>query len=169
MLLTCHLFQIGLLFCVELLALTGAIFLFLYIKKENFGKWFQFASAAIIGLVLLTMAAGFIGAICMHHSRGNGERENEEKRIMMFHRGMGPGMGMEGMEGMRHHRGMMRMEGGCPEGMEGCKDMGECGKSGGCEKMEGCEMECCKDKKDGHCDMKPKMMKKDSIVEKKKK
>jgi hypothetical protein len=183
MLLNCPLFHCSLLFSVELLALTSAIFLFLYIKKENFNRWYTFIAAAIIGLVVLTMAASFIGAICMH-CKGE-HREREEKR-MMFHHEMG---GMD-MEEMGRHGGMMRiekectgdMEGckgmeGCEKGgMEGCKNMGECGKTGmsGCGKTENCEMECCKGKKDGHCDMKemkdgkPKMTKKDSIADKKK-
>jgi hypothetical protein len=172
MILLCPLFHVAALFCLELLALTAAVFLFLYIKKENFNKWFSFAAAAIMGLVLLTMAASFVGAICMH-CHGGKEECREEKR-MIFRHEMGRGMEM-GMEGMNPHERVIRIEGDCPEGMEGCKNMGECGKSGmeGCEMTKGCEMECCKGKKDGQCDMKEmkenKMtIKKDTVIVKKK-
>ena len=174
MILSAPLFHLSILFSVELLALTGALFLLLYIKKENFGKLYSYIAAAITGLVLLMMAASFVGAICMHCCRDH--RGGEEKR-MFIHREMGPememgrGMGMHHEMGMGHHREMMGMGEGCPEmGKDGCSGMGECSGAGmsGCEKTEGCEMECCKNKS-GHCDMKPGKMEmhKDSIVVKK--
>ncbi len=187
MILSAALFHLSILFCLELIALTGALFLFLYIKKENFEKMYSYISVGILSFVILTMLGSFVGAICMHCCRQHGE--SEEKRIFIQREmGHGMGMGMEGMgrgmwmhgmgmergmgEGMGRHHGNMRMDEGCPEGggREGCSEMGECRGEGmkGCEKTEGCEMECCKNK-EGHAEMKPgKMMtRKDSIMEKK--
>jgi len=182
------------LFTLELIALTGALFLFVYLKTRTplLSKWFSFAAAAILGLVVLIMAGTFIGAICMHahgERRGHGEREGEERR-MMFHHEFGGGMGMPG----GHYRGMMRMEGECGEGkcegmegregMGGCEEMRSCDMKGGegmkgcdmkgCEgkDMKDCDMPCCKDKKGGHCDMdgmkgKTVIIKKDTLIGKK--
>jgi hypothetical protein len=171
------------LFTLELIALTGALFLFVYLKTQTtvLNKWFSFSAAAILGLVILIMAGTFIGAICMHccgERKGHGEnegRERGEQRMMLFHHEFGGGMDMPG----RHHRGMMQMggeynegmnmEGRC-EGMEGCEGMKGCDMKG-CEgmNMKDCEKECCKDKKGGHCDMDSKTMiiKKDTLVGKK--
>jgi hypothetical protein len=182
MVLASTLLHFGALFSIQLLALTGALFLFVYIKKENMNKWFSFAAAAILGLVLLTMIASFVGAICMHcceqsrRAHEGGERREER---MIIRGGMG-----EGMEMMERHHRMMEMkgegmecgecpEGACKEGMECCKEGGKCemdGKGGKCE-MDGkggkCEMEMMM--KGGHGEMggKHMMIKKDTIKPKK--
>lgn len=189
------LFHLTALFAIELIALTGALFLFVYLKTQTqvLSKWFSFISAAILGLVVLTMLSTFIGAICMHCChRGHGG-EGEERRIMMMHREFGGEMGMPG----GHHRGMMGMESECNEGkcegMEGCEEMKGCDMKGegmkgcdmkggegmkGCDmkscegkEMKDCDMPCCKDKK-GHCEMngmggKTVIIKKDTIIGKK--
>ncbi len=170
------------LFTLELIALTGALFLFVYLKTRTtvLSKWFSFSAAAILGLVVLIMAGTFIGAICMHCAhRGHEEnegRERGEQRMMMFHHEFGGGMDME-----RHHRGMMQMEGECREGgkceeMEGCEGMKGHEEMKGCDmkgcegmNMKDCEKACCKDKKGGHCDMDSKtvIIKKDTFIGKK--
>jgi protein CpxP len=86
---------------LELLALTGALFLFLYIKKENFNIWFSFASVVIIALVLLSMACSIIGGMA-HHRRAK-HHEEEGYRHRMFRHEMGMrrmSMGWMGREGM---------------------------------------------------------------------
>jgi hypothetical protein len=185
------LFHLTALFTIELIALTGALFLYVYLKTQTqvLSKWVSFISAAILGLVGLIMLATFIGAICMHCCGHRGHGGEGEERRMIIHREFGGEMGMSG-----HHRGMMRMEGECSEGkcegMEGCEGMKECeemrscdmkggeGMKGcdmkGCEgkDMKDCDMPCCKDKKGGHCDMdgmkgKTVIIKKDTVVGKK--
>jgi hypothetical protein len=171
MILAMALFRMSALFSIQLIALTAAIFLFLYIKKQDLNKWYSFASAAIIGLVLMSMAACFIGAVCMHCCGGHRGEGNEEKRIII--RGGEDGMGM-GMRG-EHRRMMMHMGEGhggaemncCPE-MKGHGEMRGCEGMEGCEGMKGCEMECCKGK-EGHCDMDGKkvIITKDTVAVKK--
>jgi hypothetical protein len=87
----------GGLFPMELLALTGALFLFLYIKKENFNVWFSFAAVTIMALALLSMVCTVIGACCMHHHRAK-HRMEWQGGHHRFHRG--------GEEGRMEERGM---------------------------------------------------------------
>jgi hypothetical protein len=95
---------------IELLALTASIFLFLYIKKENFNIWFSFASVVIIALVLLSMVCSIVGGFMHHkhekkHGGWGGRRGMFRHEMGMGHMGMGR-MGMGGMEwrGEKMHR-----------------------------------------------------------------
>jgi hypothetical protein len=193
MILLSALFHLSALFSIQLLALTGALFLFIYIGKQDLARWYKLASVAILSLVLLTMLITFIGAICMHC-----HREHRE------HHGMG--MRMQGDDDERemnwggHHRGMMHMDmngmTGCP-GMEGMNPgacsggMEECGKRmdcckgmGMCKEMAGCEeKDCCQNsvhgmnKVEGCCDKSKCMpgeqiekriiIRKDTVIQKK--
>jgi hypothetical protein len=174
MILASALFHLSALFTLQLLALTGALFLFIYVGKQELNRWFSMTAAIILGLVLLTMVTTFVGAICMHCHH---ERHENEERSMMMHGDFGPGMG----EG--HHRRIIRIERDGPEGMdmENCPGMGQCsgsepcmggGKDMDCCKGETCTMagqkgmDCCKG---GTCTMDGKkvVIKKDTIIEKK--
>ena len=99
----------GGLFPMEVLAFTGALFLFLYIKKENFNIWFSFVAVILMALTVLSMACTVIGAVHGHkhkkHShQGHGEYSFRGGmgmgRMGMGHMGMeGAGWGRSGMEG----------------------------------------------------------------------
>jgi hypothetical protein len=165
MILTNVFFHLSALFTLQLIALIGALFLLIYIGKQELNKWFSLVAAAVIGLILLTMAATFLGAICMHE---RGERHERQERNWEREGDCGPAMGM-GMHGQE--RRIIRIEGDAHSnmGMPGCPNMGECQNMESCGNTAGCDMPCCKDK-DGHCDMDGKKMiiRKDTLVKKKK-
>ena len=106
---------------VELFVLISAIFLLVYITKQQVSKWFTYSAVSIIIVMLMMMVCTLCCAMCMRHC--------------------GPGrMGMEcRMEGGMDERCgpppmmmMHKMRGGCPHEM---REEGECENE-----MEGCEM-----------------------------
>ena len=133
MILLSALFHLTALFSIQLIALTAALFLFIYIGKQSLARWYRLASVGILALVLVTMLGTFIGAICMHC-----HRECREHRDMRMHGGDEE----REMNWGEHHRGMMHMQ---MEGMPECPGM-EGSHSGACSSMQGCGemMDCCK-------------------------
>ena len=176
MILSSVLFHLSALFTIQLIALTGALFLYIYVGKQVLSKWYSMASVAILGLVLLTMAGTFIGAICMHCHREHREH-NERGMQMMMHGGFDSD---EDMPGEGHHRRIIRIERDGMEGMnmQSCPGMGACEGMGGCEGKEECKgkagMDCCHEGK-GSCTMtggaeqkdKKIIIKRDTVIEKK--
>ncbi|HWY34615.1 MAG TPA: hypothetical protein VNX68_08210 [Nitrosopumilaceae archaeon] len=152
------------LFSVQLIALTCAVFLFVYVKKQQLNKWFTFISVAIAGVVLLTMAATFVAAICMGAC---GRERGEGKRMFMHHEMGGERMGKHG--GWDRDRDEEREEGRdrWKRDREDCDDQEECNEN---EKHG----ECCKGKeeKEENCTVfspgpgKVIIIKKDSVVQK---
>jgi hypothetical protein len=160
MILISALFHLSALFSIQLIALTGALFLFIYIGKQSLARWYKLVSVAILGLVLMTMLGTLIGAICMHchrehrehHEMGMRMHDDDEREMNWggHHRRM-MHMHMEGMPGMPGCPGMDGMNSGHCNEMECCGEMMDCGKGmGSCKEMEGCnEKGCCKDP--AHC------------------
>ena len=133
--------RLPLLLSVELLVLIAAIFLLVYITKQQVSKWFTYGTSLIIVFILFLMVCSVCCAICMRHCgppRGmNGDCKMEQE--------CGPG-------GMMHHGCMKRIiirDGKCAEDME----EGEMNEEGGGDKP------CCK--KGMHEDQ---CMKKEMIV-----
>lgn len=121
--------KLALLLSVELFVLIAAIFLLVYITKQQVSKWFTYGGAAIVITILGLMICSVCCAICCKGCGKN--RMKKECRI----------------EQKRCTR--MMMKGDCSEG----KMMGEgncCKKEAACEiKEEECEMKkeaCCKGK-----------------------
>jgi hypothetical protein len=129
------LFHLAGLFSIQLIALTFAIFLFIYIKRQELCKRHTFVATAIIGVILLMMLATFIGIVCMA-SRLHINPENERdgyNREEMRERYRGYNDGREGEENCnRYERRDCNREdaGGFNYGNEGGKDYNkneECG------------------------------------------
>jgi hypothetical protein len=129
--------KLALLASVELFVLIAAIFLLVYITKQQVSKWFTYSTVAIVITILAMMICTMCCVLCCRHcgqNRMQNECRFEEERcnkMMMFR--------------MQNH------EGGCPEEM--MMHEGNC-----CKEKEGaCEMkkECCEGKEG-------KMMKVDS-------
>jgi hypothetical protein len=78
-------FKLSMLLSVQLIALTGAIILCIYVKKQDAGKWYSYLANAIMGVVVLMMLATFIGSICMACCR---HHEEEGERRMFIHKEM---------------------------------------------------------------------------------
>jgi len=82
------LFKLSALLSIQLIALTSAIFLFIYIKKHDLTKWYTFIATAIIGFVLLIMLATFVGVIAMagrHQQNSNNRRDEFAHHPMRHH------------------------------------------------------------------------------------
>ncbi len=111
----------------ELFVLIAAIFLLVYITKQQVSKWFTYSSVSIIIVMLMIMVCTICCAMCMRHC---GPRGMERECRMEERCGPGPMM-------------MHRMHGGCPHEMMGegnCEnEMKECDM-----KEEGGDMPCCK-------------------------
>lgn len=138
----------------ETLVLIAALFLLIYINKNQLSKWYRYAGIAIVifvsGLILCSIGAGC--RMARHHKMAGCEMGGGMRMQMMMNGGMGGcceqmmpgcgmGMGMMGCgmgHGMRMHRGSW--------GGECC----EKGKRGGRCEMED-EDDCCEMKK-GKCD-----------------
>ncbi len=114
--------KLALLISVEMFVLIAAIFLLVYITKQQVSKWFTYGSFAIIITVLAMMVCTMCCVICGHCGQNRMEREchfeNERCNKMM----------------------MMKMHEGRCEEMEGEDD--------DCEMKKNCEMkkECCEGK-----------------------
>ncbi len=108
------LFKLGILVSVQLIALTCALFLCIYVKKHELSKWYSFFSTAITSVIVLMMVATFVGIICMACCKRNCHEGGEEKRMYMHQKmwrgghggcqmneencGRGEGMGCRGEE-----------------------------------------------------------------------
>ena len=132
----------------ELFVLIAAIFLLVYITKQQVSKWFTYSSVSIIIVMLMIMVCTICCAMCMRHCGPRGM----ERECRMEERCGPPPMMMNGMHG------------GCPHEMMGegnsCKDMNECEE--GEENEQGGNMPCCK--KGMH---EEKCMKKEMIISEK--
>jgi hypothetical protein len=78
-------FKLSALFSVELIALTCAFFLYVYIKRQQPAeKWHLGISIAIICLVVLVMSGTFVGVVCKATCEKNhyeDEREGYKKEM----------------------------------------------------------------------------------------
>ena len=123
-------FRLCALLSIELLVLIAAIFLLVYITKQQVSKWFTYGSVSIIIFMLMIMVCTVCCTLCMRHCGHRGM----ERECRMEERCGPPLM-------MMHH-----MQGGCPHEMmgehNGCKDMKECEE--GEENEHGGDMPCCK-------------------------
>ncbi|MGQ0829145.1 MAG: hypothetical protein ACT4ON_12215 [Bacteroidota bacterium] len=120
--------KLALLLSVELFVLIAAIFLLVYITKQQVSKWFTYGSVAIVITILGLMICSACCAICC---RGCGPNKmKKECRV----------------EAKRCTKMMMRN--GCSEGMMMRED-NCCKKEKACRMEEECEMKteaCCKGK-----------------------
>jgi hypothetical protein len=82
------LFQLSALISIQLIALIAAIFLFVYIKKQDLIKWYAFIAVSIIGVILFIMLATFIGVMSMagrHHRNSENQGDGFNRREMRYH------------------------------------------------------------------------------------
>lgn len=125
------LFKLALILSVEMLVLIAAIFLLVYITKQQVSKWFTYGTSAILIALLAMMVCTMCCTMCMHHRKGM--QMNRECVIRT-----------EGCENGMMESGMrppcpppMMMHGGncCKE-----KEKGECEHRNNCESNEECDM-----------------------------
>jgi hypothetical protein len=131
-------FKIAIISLLHLIALIGAVFMYIYVKskKDSMPKWYSYVAIGFIGLVVLMkiiFVAIAICVICCRHHGGGGE---ERRMFMMQHE-----MRMherdcerecEGDE--RCSRGKMDCDKECEEACEGKEDKDCCKDKKGCEK-----------------------------------
>ena len=129
-------FKLGMLVSVQLIALTCALFLCIYVKKNDSGKWYSFFSYAITSVILLMMVAAFVGMICMACCKRGCNEGGEEKRGHGYHQ-MWRGQG--GCERGDENCGRCRQN--CDDDGEECEgDEGSCNEESDCEEGKSCKM-----------------------------
>jgi len=135
--------KLALLLSVELFVLIAAIFLLVYISKQQVSKWFTYGSVAIVITILGLMICSVCCAICC--KRCGPERMEKECRIE---------------EKRCNKMMMMKMQGeGCSEGE--MMSEGNC-----CKKKEACEMKKeCEIKKEACCKGKDGKVVKDVVID----
>ncbi|MES2838509.1 MAG: hypothetical protein V4667_13355 [Bacteroidota bacterium] len=114
-------------FSAQLLVLIAALFLLVYVTKQQVSKWFTYGSVAIIIVTLIMMICSLCCTLCMSHCSSNGAmngncgpNQNCGNEMMMC----SPGGSCSKMGGNPHM--MMCKDGSSCEGMAGCEDMSEC-------------------------------------------
>ena len=117
-------FKLAILIAIQIFVLISAIFLMIYTNKQQAGKWYSYASGAIVIGILVMMICTTFGAVVVH--------KMQHDNRMMEHCGYHDRM----MNGNCEHHGME-----CEEGDEGCGMDEQCKHS--CEKEMG-EEHCMK-------------------------
>lgn len=124
-------FRIALLLSVDMFLLIAAIFLLVYISKNQLSKWFTYGAVAIVITIITMMICSVCCSVCMRHC-SQGAMQNE-----------------------------CSYEENCPQQMMGHgMQMGHCSKMMGkgdcCKEMKECKMDRCEDgdDDDGECEEK---------------
>lgn len=160
--------KLSLLLSVELLVLIAAIFLLVYITKQQVSKWFSYGAVSIIIVNILIMVCTVCCSMCMRHCGKKGMKKEcrmEEQcgpGPMMFHK-MHGGCSEEMMMRSGCSEKMMMRGGRCEKEMRECEE----GEGGGeCEDMGACKMGM--GKGEDHCIKKEIIItSKDSVKKKK--
>ena len=110
-------FKLALLISVELFVLISAVFLLVYIIKQQVSKWFAYCSTVIVLSILVMMICTIFGAMCARHFNYNRIRNEYRYKENKCNEGE---MAPYCSHGTIH-------ESECSEGMKECEMNDKCG------------------------------------------
>jgi hypothetical protein len=116
------LYKIAVISLLHLIALLGAVFMYVYVKakQDKLPKWYSYLAIGFIGLVILMKIVFVAIAICMMCCRHHGGEGNERRMYMQHEMRMHERDGERGCEGdEKCSRGRMDCNKECEEACEG--------------------------------------------------